>query len=171
MDQRWGAQYWVARRSPSMQLRIGHAERERTAEELKQHTHDGRLELHEFEERVGRAFAAKTQADLAVLTADLPPLYAVYNDRPKRQRARRGGIFHYAAMSAMSSYLTMCFLMILIWAITGFGYFWPVWIIVPWGFMLCRSLLVGRLARHRRSESRAHRAASRAHRADRATWY
>ncbi|MBO0692248.1 MAG: DUF1707 domain-containing protein [Acidimicrobiaceae bacterium] len=156
MDERWGAQYWMTRRSPSTQLRIGHAERERTAEELKEHTHAGRLELHEFEERVEKAYRAKTQADLAVLTHDLPPLHSVYNAGPKGQRPNGGGgFFHYAAMGALSSYVSLCLLMIFIWAISGFGYFWPIWIIGPWGVMLLPSLLMGRLSRRRRHPARA----------------
>jgi hypothetical protein len=155
VDERWGAQYWMARRSPSAQLRIGHAERERTAEELKQHTHAGRLELHEFEERVGKAFAAKTQADLAALTVDLPPLHPVYSGGPN-QRPRGRGFFHYAAMAALSWYVSLCVLMIFLWAISGTSYFWPIWVIVPWGVMLLPALLVGRMGRRRRR---------------RATWY
>jgi hypothetical protein len=27
-------------------------------------------------------------------------------------------------------------LMVVIWAATGFGYFWPFWVIVPWGVAL-----------------------------------
>lgn len=155
MDDRWGAQYWIPRRSPSVQLRIGHAERERAAEELKQHTHDGRLELHEFEERVEKAYRAKTQADLAVLTADLPPLHPVSTrDRRGRRPRRRRGFFHYAALGAISSYLSVCLLMIFIWAISGFGYFWPIWVIGPWGVMLLPSLLVGRLGHCRRDRAR-----------------
>lgn len=156
MDERWGAQYWVARRSPSAQLRIGHAERERTAEELKEHTHAGRLELQEFEERVEKAYAAKTAADLAVLTADLPPLHPVYDGGLKDQRPKPGGFFHYVAMCALSSFLSLCLLMIFIWAISGAGYFWPIWVIGPWSVVLLPMVLVGRLGRRRRH---------------RATWY
>jgi hypothetical protein len=60
--------------------------------------------------------------------------------------------------------------MIFIWAASGAGYFWPIWVIGPWGVMMLPSLLVGRLAPRPRRQ--AYRAALRAQRrADRTSWY
>jgi hypothetical protein len=42
------------------------------AAELERHTAAGRLSLHEFTERVGRAYAASTHGELAAVTHDLP---------------------------------------------------------------------------------------------------
>jgi len=42
------------------------------AAELERHTAAGRLSLHEFTERVGRAYAAATHGELAAITHDLP---------------------------------------------------------------------------------------------------
>jgi len=53
-------------------LRIGDAEREAVAAELREHFAHGRLTLEEFNERLDAAFAAKTQGDLARITRDLP---------------------------------------------------------------------------------------------------
>ena len=53
-------------------LRIGDAEREAVAAELREHYAHGRLTLEEFNQRLDAAFAAKTQADLARITRDLP---------------------------------------------------------------------------------------------------
>jgi hypothetical protein len=53
-------------------LRIGDAEREATAAELREHFAHGRLTLEEFNERLDAVFAAKTQSDLSRLTRDLP---------------------------------------------------------------------------------------------------
>ncbi|HVX46028.1 MAG TPA: DUF1707 domain-containing protein [Mycobacteriales bacterium] len=44
---------------------------------------EGRLDLREFEERVGAAFAARTAADLGRLLVDLPP-----PEQPARRRRR-----------------------------------------------------------------------------------
>jgi hypothetical protein len=53
-------------------LRIGDAEREAAAAELREHYAHGRLTLEEFNERLDGVFNAKTQSDLSRLTADLP---------------------------------------------------------------------------------------------------
>ncbi len=53
-------------------LRVGDAEREAVAAELREHFARGRLTAEEFNQRLDAAFAAKTQDDLAQLTADLP---------------------------------------------------------------------------------------------------
>ena len=53
-------------------LRIGDAERESVAAELREHFAHGRLTLEEFNERLDAVFAAKTQRDLSRLTSDLP---------------------------------------------------------------------------------------------------
>ncbi|MEU3841651.1 DUF1707 and DUF4190 domain-containing protein [Streptomyces sp. NPDC028635] len=49
-----------------------HAERERAVDVLRAGYGEGRLERAEFEERVGRAYAARTVGELASLVADLP---------------------------------------------------------------------------------------------------
>ena len=53
--------------------RIGHAERDRTAEQLREAAALGRIDLDELDERLGQAFAAKTQPELDALVADLRP--------------------------------------------------------------------------------------------------
>ncbi|HWF81324.1 MAG TPA: DUF1707 domain-containing protein [Streptosporangiaceae bacterium] len=53
-------------------VRIGDAEREKVATSLREHYARGRLTLDEFQQRLDAAFAAKTDTDLAKITADLP---------------------------------------------------------------------------------------------------
>lgn len=53
-------------------LRASHADREAVADRLREAAGDGRLDIEELEERLERAFAAKTYGELAPLTADLP---------------------------------------------------------------------------------------------------
>jgi hypothetical protein len=57
-------------------LRAAHADRERVIEALKAAFAQGRLDTDELDDRVGRAFASRTYADLAALTADIPPSQA-----------------------------------------------------------------------------------------------
>jgi len=54
------------------EMRVGDAEREATAAELREHYASGRLTLDELDERVDKAFAAKTRGDLDALMRDLP---------------------------------------------------------------------------------------------------
>ena len=53
-------------------LRIGDAEREAVAAELREHYAHGRLTLDEFSQRLDAVFAARTQRDLQRITSDLP---------------------------------------------------------------------------------------------------
>lgn len=45
----------------------------------------------------------------------------------ERLQARRDFVSH------VVSYLAVNLAMIGIWAVTGAGYFWPIWLILPWG--------------------------------------
>ncbi len=53
-------------------LRASHADRERVVGTLKSAFVDGRLEKDEFDDRVGQALVARTYAELATFTADIP---------------------------------------------------------------------------------------------------
>ncbi len=63
-------------------LRASHADREQVVDALKAAFVQGRLPKDEFDTRVGQAFAARTYAELAALTADLPAA------RPPRKPAQ-----------------------------------------------------------------------------------
>jgi hypothetical protein len=93
------------------------AERDRVAEALREHAAAGRLDADELEQRLGLAFAARTRADLAPLVADLPTA------PPGRPRER----------PSVPPVLAIAVLLVAIWALTGAGYFWPMW---PIGAML-----------------------------------
>jgi hypothetical protein len=54
------------------EMRVGDAEREATAAELREHYASGRLALDELNERLDKALAAKTRGDLDALMRDLP---------------------------------------------------------------------------------------------------
>lgn len=53
-------------------LRAAHADRERAIDVLKAAFAEGRLDMDEYTDRVGRAQTSRTYGDLAALTADLP---------------------------------------------------------------------------------------------------
>lgn len=69
-------------------VRASDEERERVAELLGEHASVGRITLGELEERVGRAYAATTRAELAALTADLPEL----SEPPAQRRTSRWSV-------------------------------------------------------------------------------
>ena len=96
-------------------MRTSQAERDRVVDRLRTHAAEGRLEVEELEQRIEDALSARTHGDLQAVEADLP---APESRRPRRRRhpLRR----HFVAVSL---------LLVVIWAATGAGYFWPVWAI------------------------------------------
>ena len=63
-------------------VRIGDADREAIAAQLREHYADGRLTLDELNERLDQMFAAKTKADLNVVMRDLPHVARPLTDAP-----------------------------------------------------------------------------------------
>ncbi|GAA2511401.1 DUF1707 and DUF4190 domain-containing protein [Streptomyces longisporus] len=63
-------QTWQGQTAPS--LLASHADRERAVDVLRAGYGEGRLDKGEFDRRVGRAYAARTVGELALLVADLP---------------------------------------------------------------------------------------------------
>ena len=83
-------------------VRIGDADREAIAAQLREHYADGRLTLDELNERLDQTFAAKIKADLDVVMRDLPHVARPFTDAPavgsatprgqgRPGRDRRGG--------------------------------------------------------------------------------
>ena len=68
-------------------LRVSHADREQVIGTLKAAFVQGRLAKDEFDLRVGQTLAARTYAELAALTADLPAGLA--DAAPSRRATRR----------------------------------------------------------------------------------
>jgi len=83
-----GAQMAAAARTRG-HLRAAHADREQAIDVLKAAFVQGRLAKDEFDARVGQAFLSRTYAELAAVTADIPPVPfpAPPAARPPRQPA------------------------------------------------------------------------------------
>jgi hypothetical protein len=107
-------------------------ERERVADALRGHAASGRLDPDELDERLGLAYAARLRADLLPLLADLPAPAGA----PRRP------------MPNLVPLLVLAATLIAIWALTGAGYFWPVW---PIGAVALSTV------KHRRACFGAHR--------------
>jgi hypothetical protein len=143
---------------PDPHLRAADADRTALAEVLGEHMAAGRLTLAEYDERVTRAYAAKTYGELAEITADLPAL--------PRQRSAAGSTAAEVPASgpdpvpparahrsrgvadAWRAWLTTAIIVTTIWLLTSFSsgeadYFWPIWVIGPWGAVLLASTITG----------------------------
>lgn len=73
---------------PPSDMRVSDAERHAMADKLSSHFAEGRLDQAEFDERMGKAMAAKTRGDLAGLLSDLPPLESDLPPAPTRRLRR-----------------------------------------------------------------------------------
>ncbi len=114
-------------------LRASDADREATADRLRQHHTDGRIDQDEFQERLDRCFAAKTVGELAELTRDLPG-----------EPARRGSIgrtnFGLLGGLRMIPFLPIILAIVAIHLIVGMAS--VLWILIPLFFLarvtICR---------------------------------
>ena len=108
-------------------LRVSDAEREQTTDRLRAAAGEGRLEADELDERLTRAFGALTQSELAVLTADLPapaqPTAALAPLSPER----------HPLGSRLLQLAVPNVICIAVWAASGAGNFWPIWVLVGTG--------------------------------------
>ena len=93
-------------------LRASHADREQVIDTLKNAFVHGRLTKDELDARAGQALAARTYADLAALTADIPPGPAVAGPsrppaparrRPLARAAVKSGICLFIAAAAIAA--------------------------------------------------------------------
>ncbi len=129
-------------RPPADDKRASDAERDAVISDLRVHAGEGRLTVEELDERIAAALAARTRAELAPLVDDLPR-------RPRPVTDRQDFREH------LRSYLMVMALLVAIWALTGAGYFWPVWPMLGWGIgVALHASAVGSSSR------RAHRAST-----------
>jgi Domain of unknown function (DUF1707) len=95
-------------------MRASHADREQVIDTLKTAFVHGQLTRDELDARTGRALAARTYADLAALTADIPPAPAAARPtrppvpagrRPLAGAAAKSGICLIVMAAAMGAWL------------------------------------------------------------------
>lgn len=106
-------------------MRASDADREQVVERLRAAAAEGRLDADELGTRLDAAFAATTDGELEPLTGDLPV--------PAPQSPRLPGL---RVSAEWRAYLSVMALLVTIWALTGAGYFWPVWPALGWGLGL-----------------------------------
>ena len=139
-------------------IRASDADRDRAAEALREHHATGRLTVEEFQERLDRVYAAKTLGELDELMADLPAIDLYQLPIPAGQRfvppPRPPAIGPQGRMSpawraAWGAWASVSLILTVIWLITvgigsgGAAYFWPVWVIGPWGALMLGRWIFG----------------------------
>ncbi|MEU8116190.1 DUF1707 domain-containing protein [Micromonospora sp. NPDC048947] len=142
-------------------LRAADSDRAAVADRLRVALDEGRLDLHEYDERLQRAYAARTYADLGALLTDLPPVtptqwsglapttgptVSPLGD-PLGQALTRGATARWLA-EVWFPYLRVIAIVVTIWAVASvlsqdLLYFWPAWVAGPWGAVLVVRTVTG----------------------------
>ncbi|XVU30373.1 DUF1707 SHOCT-like domain-containing protein [Actinoplanes sp. CA-054009] len=128
-------------------MRAGDDDRRQIADTLKTALDEGRLDLAEYDERLQRAYAAKTYAELDLLIADLPgsqPAQPAPVAKPVK--AGREATVEWVGQ-VWSAWLFVTLLTTTIWLITSLAsdwqYFWPIWVAGPWGVIQLFATIAG----------------------------
>jgi Domain of unknown function (DUF1707) len=108
-------------------VRVSDEERERVAAELREHFAQGRLDTDELEDRLARAYRARTTSELQALRIDLPHLPATRRADLAERRSALARQLVQQTGGALAPFLVCT----AIWLATGAnGGFWPIWILI-----------------------------------------
>ena len=125
------------------QMRAADADRQRVAEQLQAALTEGRLDLAEYDERLQRAYAARTYGDLDRLLNDLPNAAPVIPSPPQAPPAavHQDGLTKAWLGHIWGPWSKTVVFFTLIWGLGWFfsggpDFYWPLWIIGPWGVLL-----------------------------------
>lgn len=134
----------------SRAVRASDLDRQRVVEMLGEHAAAGRLTLSEFEDRASTTYRASHLSELDQLLADLPTT-RLYRSRPEVNRRSEAIVrrrWPHGAWAPWAPWAMTAMICVLIWALTSIGqgewlYFWPVWVIGPWGVAMFCGLRAG----------------------------
>ncbi|GIE96157.1 DUF1707 SHOCT-like domain-containing protein [Paractinoplanes rishiriensis] len=120
-------------------LRAADADRQKVADQLKDALEEGRLSLHEYDERVGLAYAAKTYQELLVIVSDLPkPGLSSAEVRARRQQEERRAARRLPTAMVVLWIIwgSLAAVNLMVYGLVAFTtsgpvYPWPVWLLVP----------------------------------------
>jgi Domain of unknown function (DUF1707) len=140
------------------ELRAADVDRQFVADLLKKALDEGRLSLHEYDDRLKETYAAVTYGDLDRQLADLPGAsqaqvvpsspYAAAVPQPSTGQTPppRRGVPRWV-IATWSSWITVSLILNAIWLATvlngGHGSYWPVWVMLPWGAVLLAGTITG----------------------------
>ncbi|MBM2619181.1 DUF1707 domain-containing protein [Actinoplanes sp. LDG1-06] len=165
-------------------MRAADEDRRKVAEQLQLALEEGRLDLTEYDERVQGAYSAKTYADLDRLLTDLPNAAPIVPAAPQppspvmtgdkaTEKATGAWMAHvWGAWAKAAVFFT------LIWGVAALAsnetiFYWPVWVLGPWGVVLllrtAGGLAQGEPRKH--AAEQEHRRRLREHKRDRKALY
>jgi hypothetical protein len=127
-------------------MRAADTDRVAVAQRLQQAVDEGRLDIIDFDDRLQRAYAAKTYGELDRLVADLPaPASRTALVKPVDKAVSR----RQEMSGEWRSWAGTSLVLITIWGISsvasgGLLFFWPMFPVGIWGAILLASMLEGR---------------------------
>ncbi|MGW0436169.1 DUF1707 SHOCT-like domain-containing protein [Micromonospora sp. NPDC003197] len=140
------------------EMRAADSDRTAVAEQLRIALNEGRLELHEYDERLQRTYAAKTYAELDALLVDLPATIPTQRSQllPAADRSvvvpeeqvRYPGATRRWLVETWGTYFGAMTITTAVWGTSSLSagevlYYWPVWVAGPWGAVLVISTVGG----------------------------
>jgi hypothetical protein len=168
------------------ELRAADVDRQFVADRLKAALDEGRLSLHEYDDRLRETYAARTYGDLDGLLADLPgaqraqlvppPPWSTEASpqRPTAPPAPTGNGVPRWIIATWGSWLSVAIIVNAIWLATtltspGIHSYWPIWVMLPWGAVLLAGTVSGLATgnHNKLAGKEARRRARRARRQDR----
>lgn len=137
-------------------MRAADADRQLVADRLRVAVDEGRLDLHEYDERLQRAYASRTYGELDALVTDLPAPAAPAASElatvpaavppaavppaavPSAVERTQSSVTARWLAEVWLPYLRVVAIVVAVWAATSILatdllYFWPAWVAGPWG--------------------------------------
>jgi hypothetical protein len=143
------------RQPDTIHMRAADADRHQVAEQLKAALDEGRLSLHEYDDRVKEAYAARTYADLMGLVTDLPqPGMSAAEVAAKQAAERRREanklpmplIVLWTIWGALAAVNVVVYVLVA-FTVEGDPYLWPAWMLVPGAALLATTVGVQAIRR------------------------
>jgi Domain of unknown function (DUF1707) len=129
-------------------MRASDHDRQEVVDRLRGAVQDGRLQMDEFVDRVGRAYQALTYGDFAPLYADLPAAGSKQPAAPAAAAAPACGPWRGVLAGLPTTlkvlwtiWLAAVSINVVVWALVSVTtahllYPWPLWVAGPWGAAL-----------------------------------
>ncbi|TML41221.1 MAG: DUF1707 domain-containing protein [Actinobacteria bacterium] len=128
---------------PQADLRASDVDRDRVADRVRQQCAEGHITLDELSEMLARTYASRTYGELDEIVRNLPVPVRTAPGAPAPSEPRLPGDGSLWWRIGLGPYLVINAMLIVIWALTGAGYFWPIWPILGWGAGLALAAVGG----------------------------
>ncbi|MFI1993203.1 DUF1707 domain-containing protein [Actinoplanes sp. NPDC020271] len=139
-------------------MRAADADRQQIADQLKGALDEGRLSLHEYDDRVAAAYAARTYAELLVIVQDLPRpgiSAAEVHARRAAEERRESSRLPTAMVVLWTIWASVVAVNLVVYAlvratVNDYVYPWPAWMLVPGAGLAAVTVGVQVIRRQRR---------------------